>query len=455
MAPSPLIIDALPPASVIPTASYSKRLLAIVRKKLSPSKPAPINNLPVNFFCEQPLYKHFQSIVNSLEADEYDMLNSCLYSPNDDLQQISNSNDSDDSWDDVGGLVYAKQTLFQIMRNFMNPNPHNASPLFDAPKGILLFGPPGCGKTLLAKALAKNSRREFHKRNSSINSQNSTTVTTVTPGLTFLVVLPSTFLRKYIGETSKQVKCLFTLSRKLSPCLIFIDEIDSIFRSRVDDPGLDVNRDMKTEFMQLWDGIGESSSKNKLLIVGATNRPHDVDPAIQRRMPRSFFIGLPTKSERSEILRKLLLSEGGANANVQSNFDFNSVAKNCQGYSGSDLKEVCRCALQINSNNNPSSSSFNRGLSVSDFKIALQRIVPTQLEAVNYRNRLDQFERQMDNDPSSLFPKQQQPPPVVGKWKDDDSVCGVDGYYEDDSDDDDEEEEEDGGASGHLSEDED
>ena len=347
---------------------------------------------------KQPLYIHYAKIIDSLTKYEYDMLQTCLYTP---AQQSSNQIDDDD-WDEVAGLRYTKQTLHQIMGSFLSKS--EQGPLFNAPKGVMLYGPPGCGKTLLAKNLAKYSRKLMSMRAKTLGNGDGPQ-----PGLTFLVAAPSTFLRKYVGETSRMVKTLFTLSKKVSPCLVFMDEIDSIFRSRGADEGAsDVYRDLKTEFMQLWDGMGvvdgeQSSTDERLLIIGATNRPFDVDPAIQRRMPRSFFVGLPTKTERVEIIKKLLTKTN--KVPLARGLDFNAVATNTEGYSGSDLKELCRCAVSQPMNELQSqqgkivgfmdSTRGLRPLNTNDFRLSLGKIVPTQFESLKYRNRLEQYENQI------------------------------------------------------------
>lgn len=199
--------------------------------------------------------------------------------------------------------------------------------------GILFYGPPGCGKTMLASALAQSV------------------------GARFLCVRPSTLFRKFVGETNLNVRALFSLARKIQPCVIFVDELDGLFRERGSaNDEHDVNRDLKTEFMQLWDGITTTSpfsndgkdqdkssgSQNQVIVIGATNRPFDVDAAFLRRMPRSFFVGLPNFSSRCEILRCILRK-----VPLTSDFDVELIARETEGYSGSDLKELLRTAALI------------------------------------------------------------------------------------------------------------
>jgi len=191
--------------------------------------------------------------------------------------------------------------------------------LLSNPPGVLLYGPPGTGKTMLVRALANT-----------VNAR-------------FLCVTPSTLLRKYVGETNINVRALFTLASKISPCIIFIDEMEGLFRERSGSGSggggdeHEVNRELKTEFMQLWDGVQGSASNNNVLVIGATNRPFDVDSAFLRRMPRSFLVGLPDYSSRVSILNKMLV-----HVPLEEGFDIEGIARVTEGYTPSDIKEVLR-----------------------------------------------------------------------------------------------------------------
>lgn len=181
--------------------------------------------------------------------------------------------------------------------------------LLAAPKGVLLYGPPGCGKTMLAKALAKES------------------------GSNFISIRMSTIMDKWFGESNKLVDALFSLANKLQPCIIFIDEIDSFLRER-SSTDHEVTATLKAEFMTLWDGL---VSSGRVLVLGATNRPGDIDSAFMRRMPKRFSIGLPNNEQRQKILSKLL-------SDVEVECDIKDLAEVTEGMSGSDLKELCRNA---------------------------------------------------------------------------------------------------------------
>ncbi|CAO3700484.1 unnamed protein product [Rhizopus microsporus] len=192
----------------------------------------------------------------------------------------------------------------------------SASGLLGAPKGVLLYGPPGCGKTMLAKALARES------------------------GATFINVHVSTLTDKYYGESNKLAAAVFTLARKLQPSIVFIDEIDSFLRERRSTDH-ETTGMMKAEFMSLWDGL-TTGEDTRIVILGATNRPNDIDSAILRRMPKRFAVRLPSADQRRSILELLL-----KNITLASDFNMNELVQRTAGLSGSDLKELCRNAAMI------------------------------------------------------------------------------------------------------------
>lgn len=236
--------------------------------------------------------KTAESVLRSLTKVEGSLLSNCLLIPE---NVVVNENatakvDPMEEWNKIGGLVDVKEALLDLVvplttSSKQNHNINGLDDLLSHPSGLLLYGPPGCGKTLLAKSLA------------------------FTAGARFLCVKHSDLQRKYYGDTNLRVRGLFSLARKLQPCIIFVDEVDGLFRERYSAGSggeeHDASRDLKTEFMQLWDGISSKKS-DKILVMGATNRPFDVDAAFLRRMPRSYFVGLPDLSARIYILQNLL-----------------------------------------------------------------------------------------------------------------------------------------------------
>lgn len=182
--------------------------------------------------------------------------------------------------------------------------------LIQSPKGVLFYGPPGCGKTMLAKAIAKES------------------------GAFFLLIRMSTIMDKWYGESNKITDAIFSLANKLQPCIIFIDEIDSFLRDRSSSDH-EVSAMLKAEFMTLWDGL---KSNGRIMVMGATNRKSDIDEAFLRRLPKTFAIGKPNESQRRSILSKIL---SGAKLD-EKDFDLEYIVANTKGFSGSDLRELCR-----------------------------------------------------------------------------------------------------------------
>ncbi|OBT69585.1 hypothetical protein VE03_00847 [Pseudogymnoascus sp. 23342-1-I1] len=177
--------------------------------------------------------------------------------------------------------------------------------------GVLLYGPPGTGKTMLAKALAKES---------------DTTV---------LEVSGSEIYDKYVGEGEKNVKAVFSLARKLAPCIVFIDEADAIFGDRGAGSQRTSHREIINEFLREWDGMNDLSA----FIMVATNRPFDLDEAILRRLPRRLLIDLPVEADREAILKIHLQGE-----ELEESVDLAALAANTPFYSGSDLKNLCVAA---------------------------------------------------------------------------------------------------------------
>lgn len=185
--------------------------------------------------------------------------------------------------------------------------------LLEAPKGVLLYGPPGSGKSLTAKCLAGESHA------------------------TFINVKISTLLSSYYGESNKLIKALFSVASKLKPTIIFIDEIDALFRKRSAQDH-EVSSTIKSEFLSLLDGL---ESGGGILMMGATNRRLDIDEAFLRRMPKQYHIKLPNLKARIKILNILL----GKISLDPSSVTTVQLAKYTSGYSGSDLKEMCRDAV--------------------------------------------------------------------------------------------------------------
>lgn len=178
--------------------------------------------------------------------------------------------------------------------------------------GLLLYGPPGTGKTLAAKAVAKES------------------------GATMLEVSAADLNDMYVGEGEKNVQALFSLAKKLSPCVVFLDEADAMFSARSTSRRAS-HRELLNQFLKEWDGM--SNDAGSAFIMVATNRPMDLDDAVLRRLPRRILVDLPTEADRLKILRIHLRNE-----DLDSTVDLDDLAKRTPFYSGSDLKNVAVAA---------------------------------------------------------------------------------------------------------------
>ena len=227
------------------------------------------------------------------------------------------------SFTDIGGL---KDIIEELRESVIYPLTMpglytRSSSLLSAPSGVLLYGPPGCGKTMLAKALAHES------------------------GATFINLHISTLTEKWYGDSNKLVNAVFSLARKLEPTIVFIDEIDAVLGTRRSGEH-EASGMAKAEFMTHWDGLTSANTDGqpqRILILGATNRMEDIDEAILRRMPKKFPVSLPTASQRRKIL-KLVLK--GTKLD-EKDFDINYLVKVMAGMSGSDIKEACRDAAMV------------------------------------------------------------------------------------------------------------
>lgn len=229
------------------------------------------------------------------------------------LSAVITSQEIKVTFQDIGGLELIVDDLKEsVLLPLTCPELYTQyADLLQAPKGVLLYGPPGCGKTMLAKLLAAES------------------------GANFISIRMSTILDKWVGESNKLVDAIFSLLNKLQPCIVFIDEIDSFLRDRTSQDH-EVTAMLKAEFMQLWDGL---KANGRIMVLGATNRPDDIDSAFMRRLPKRFHIDLPGLGQRVKILDLML-----KDVRLEEGFTTNEIAEHTQGYSGSDLSELARSA---------------------------------------------------------------------------------------------------------------
>uniref|UniRef100_A0A1Q3F4J7 Putative aaa+-type atpase n=1 Tax=Culex tarsalis TaxID=7177 RepID=A0A1Q3F4J7_CULTA len=214
------------------------------------------------------------------------------------------------TWDDIAGLEYAKQIIREaIVCPLLRPDIFTG--LRKPPRGILLFGPPGTGKTLIGKCIASQSNA------------------------TFFSISASSLTSKWIGEGEKMVRTLFAVAAVHQPAVVFIDEIDSLLCQRSETEH-ESSRRLKTEFLIQLDGAATGDDE-RILIVGATNRPQELDEAARRRLVKRLYIPLPELNARAEILRRLLANEKNSLTDAQ----IAEIGQLTEGFSGADMKVLC------------------------------------------------------------------------------------------------------------------
>lgn len=231
-------------------------------------------------------------------------------------------------WSDVAGLTGAKEALKEAVilpKKFPQMFTGKREPW----KGILMYGPPGTGKSFLAKALATESDAYFFS------------------------VSSSDLMSKWQGESERLVKQLFSMAREKKNSIVFIDEIDSLVSSRSETDS-ESSRRVKTEFLVQMDGVGKGS--DGVLVLGATNIPWGLDDALLRRMERRVYIPLPDAIARTTMLR---MHFKGCDHTL-SDANFRELGRLSEGYSGSDLKTVCRDTLMLQMRLSTQATHFKR-----------------------------------------------------------------------------------------------
>ena len=236
-----------------------------------------------------------------------------------------------ESFAEIGGLDDIKQAVTEhIVWPFTRPDLFPEGSLRSHPTGLLLYGPPGTGKTLIARALAKELNGFF------------------------IEVCVEKMFAKWVGESEKLAAAVFSLAAKLQPCVVFVDEIDSLLGTRNNSDSA-VYTHAKTIFMTKWDGLqqggggggGADSVRQRIIVVGATNRPRSLDDAILRRMPIRLEVPLPSEDARATIIRIHLDGELRRIDSSEAERLVRAVAGATSGYSGSDLKELCKAACMV------------------------------------------------------------------------------------------------------------
>ena len=263
------------------------------------------------------------------------------------------------TYEEIGGMKDQIKRLREIVELPMRHPEVFARLGIEPHSGILMYGSPGCGKTLIAKALASESEANF-----------------------FIINGPE-IMNKYYGETEARLRDIFKEARESSPSIIFIDEIDAIAPKREEAFG-DVEKRVVAQLLALMDGMSE---RGQVIVLGATNRPESLDPALRRpgRFDREIEIGVPNVEGRLEILqihtRGMPLSE---------DIELQELSSELHGYTGADIKALCREAAmkalrrylpEIDLEGNKISPEILEGMVITnrDFKEGMKEIIPTAM----------------------------------------------------------------------------
>jgi vacuolar protein-sorting-associated protein 4 len=275
------------------------------------------------------------------------------------------------NWEDIAGLDNVKQALREaIVLPIAKPE------LFKGARrpwsGILLFGPPGCGKTLLAKAAATECHATFFSASS------------------------ADLLSKWLGESEKLISALFKIARLKAPSLIFMDEIDSVATKRGEGSESGGERRVKTQLLSEIQGL-KSTHDKPLLVLGATNRPWDIDNAMLSRFEKRVHVPLPDIKARAGIFK--IHTEGVDTALTDE--DYIELAVRSEGYSGRDIANVCREVIMLPIREldmgglleNTDQDVNVRDITLNDFKKTLKRVKPMTNEALmkQYNEWADEF----------------------------------------------------------------
>ena len=268
------------------------------------------------------------------------------------------------TYEDIGGLHEEIQRIREMVELPLR-HPELFQRLgIEPPRGVFLYGPPGCGKTLLAKAVANESDANFY------------------------VISGPEIMSKFYGESEARLREIFQKAQETSPSIIFIDEMDAIAPKREEVTG-EVERRVVAQLLSLMDGMG---SRGNIIVIGATNRPNAIDPALRRpgRFDREIEIGVPDQAGRLEVLqihtRNMPLAEDVRD-------DLKRLAEICHGYTGADTASLCREAamkalrryipeINLEEERIPPEILETMEVNMDDFQSAYTEITPTAMREV-------------------------------------------------------------------------
>ncbi len=273
------------------------------------------------------------------------------------------------NWGDVAGLEDAKKAIKEVI-----VYPVKRPDLFPLgwSRGLLLFGPPGCGKTLLAAAVANE-----------IDAQ-------------FIQIDPANIMSKWLGAAEQNVAKIFGGARKTAmagkPVIIFIDEVDSILGVHTNEVGGEVR--MRNQFLKEMDGLQDKGKNYHLYVVAATNKPWDLDWAFIRRFQKRVMVPLPDYATRLQMFEL-----NSAQLELTQDVDFHTLTQLTDGYSGSDIKDICQVVRQevirelFESGEADNTTKKPRKLNIADFKRSISNRKPSVSKEMmkEYDKWFDQF----------------------------------------------------------------
>ncbi|XP_026494032.2 nuclear valosin-containing protein-like [Vanessa tameamea] len=287
----------------------------------------------------------------------------------------------DVTWDDVGSLNQVRKDLqLAVLAPVKYPEQLKKLGL-SAPSGVLLCGPPGCGKTLLAKAVANEA------------------------GVNFISVKGPELLNMYVGESERAVRTCFRRARNSAPCVIFFDEFDALCPRRSSHDNNGAAR-VVNQLLTEMDGI---ESREGVFVLAASNRPDIIDPAVLRpgRLDRIMYVGMPATEDRFDILKKL--TKSGTKPQLGPDVDLQVIADLTEGYTGADLSGLVRAAATNSLTNHIANGTLEGEIFVSfeDFRAALSKCKPSvsskeQLHyeklRLKYAGGIDEKEMEMETE---------------------------------------------------------
>lgn len=262
------------------------------------------------------------------------------------IEHVSNEimdRDPNVRWDDIAGLEHAKKCVTEmVIWPLLRPDIFQGcrSP----GRGLLLFGPPGTGKTMIGKAIAGEAKA------------------------TFFYISASSLTSKWIGEGEKLVRALFGVASCRQPAVIFVDEIDSLLSQRKSEGEHESSRRLKTQFLIEMEGF--DSGNEQILLIGATNRPQELDEAARRRLTKRLYIPLPSSEARAWIIHNLLEKDALFKLSKE---DTDTICKLTEGYSGSDMKNLVKDASM-----GPLREALKQGIEITKLRKEDMRSVTLQ-----------------------------------------------------------------------------